>query len=192
MNRKRKVYVSILLLVCMAIIVEYYVLWRDTNIKIYDDRFKILDYHMSFGMYHKFNVGNQTINRIKNRLNSTFGLKFIDSPRLLFTVTGPESLVLHVRYTGDLPFDELDGLGAIIRNDEDFSREMGDGNRYDRDKQIFQGCFVSGNLPENDDSLRVDFYLSSEYDKPIASLKVGDLSKLNKKVKSGTLKRRQP
>jgi len=184
MKRKTIVCASVLLAVCTVLIVGYFALWRDTSVTVYNDTFKILDYHMSFGMYHKFSDGNQTIdrikNRIKNRLKSTFGLKFTDPPRLLFTVTGPESLVLYVRYTGDLPFDELDGLEAIVRNDEDFFREMGDGNRYDRDKQIFQGCFVSGNLPENDGSLRIDFYLSSDYDEPIASLKVGELNKYNK------------
>lgn len=175
MRRKTKVYISGLSVICFLLVVGYFAFWRDTNVTVYDDNFKILDYRISIGRNHTFYDGNQTLGRIKTRLKSALGLKFIDPPRTILR-TAPENLVLFVRYKGDLPFKELDGLAPVVRNDEDFFVQMQGKNKYDRDRQMFTGCFISLKVPDNDDSLRVDFYLSSEYEKPIATLRVGELN----------------
>ena len=179
MRRKTKLYASGLLVVFIALVVGYFVLWRDTSVTVYNDNFKIIDYSMSVGSIHAFYNGNQAIGRFKARLKSLFGLKSIKLSRLV--ITGEEGFVLLMNYTGDLSFEELDGLTAVLRNDNDFFKQMQGTNKYDRDRQIFTGCFTLPKVPESDDSLRIDFYLSSEYDEPVASLKVGDLSKYNKK-----------
>jgi hypothetical protein len=160
-------------------IAGYFALWRDASITVYDDRFEILDYHMSIGMNHKFYEGNQTLGRIKDRLRSSFGLKFTNLSGTTVDMN-PDGFFLFVRYTGDFPFKDLDGLAAVLRNDDTFFDQMPGRHTYNRDKQIFTGSFGLPNVPKNDESLRIDFYLSSEYDEPIATLKVGELKKHKK------------
>ena len=175
MRRRTKVYISGLSVICLLLVVGYFAFWRDTNVTVYDDAFEIVDYRVSVARSTTFYDGNQTLGRIKTRLKSAFGLKFIDPPRTILR-TGPGNLVLFVRYKGDLPFGEVGGLVAVLRNDEDFFEQMQGKNKYDGDRQTFTGCFIMSKVPQNDDSLRVDFYLSSEHEKPMATLRVGQLN----------------
>ncbi|MHC4701932.1 MAG: hypothetical protein ACYTFQ_15300 [Planctomycetota bacterium] len=179
MRRSTKIYASVLLIVCILAIVGYFALWAGRSIRVYDDDFEILQCSISRGTRHIVYSGNQTVNRIRDKLSNQFGLKFLRSSSPMRMIATPECLVLLVRYRGDLPFEELYGLGAILTDGKDISIELKGINSYDTNEQVFMPLYLIPRWPVTDDSMRVDFYLSSDYDKPVATWKVGKLLKQN-------------
>lgn len=179
MRRKTKVHALGLLVVCVVMIIGYVALWAGRGITVYDDDFEILECSISRGTRHIVYSGNQTVGRIRDKLSKRFGLKFLRSSSPVSMVATPECLVLLVRYRGDLPFKELDGLGAMLTNSGDISMELAGINSYDKKSRTFIGWYIVPRSPANNDSMRIDFYLSSVYDKPVATWKVGKLLKHN-------------
>ncbi|MHC4144783.1 MAG: hypothetical protein ACYSUD_08390 [Planctomycetota bacterium] len=113
------------------------------------------------------------------KLQLQYGLKFWRGPALLCVAEGPESLVFLVRYKGDFPFEELDGLRAVLTNDKNISKELPGLPMREQARQTFIACYTLPKPPTSDDSFRIDFRLKCA-DDLIASWRVGKLNKHNK------------
>ena len=184
MRRKTILYASGVLLVCIVIITCYFAFRPDKNVTVYDDRFKVLDYVISRGMNHTIYKGNQTVGRVRAMLKNRLGLKFINIPAAAMTI-GPKNLEtreLLVLYKGDFPFEELNGLTAVLTNDKNIYKELPGGNLFIQAEQIFFGGYMLPVLPVSDDSFRIELRLYSS-DDPIASFRVGKLYKHYKGVR---------
>ena len=169
---------------CISLIIGYTRPWKDRQFSVYDNRFKILDYSISRGTSHSCYDGNPILGRMRAKL----GLrrqKFQDGGATTIGVHTPdESIAFILRYEGDFPFGELDGLRAVLTNDNNFSRELKsinmrvswrpDGSQLvTQCKQPFIRCYILHEILASDDSFRIDFRLKSAAD-PIASWRVGD------------------
>jgi len=168
----------------MAVTLCYFAFRADRNITAYDNNFQVLGYSLSnIGTTHTVYNGSQTGGRVRAQLHRKYGLKFVGlSPSTTVTVH-PESHVLLLRYRGDLPFEELDGLSALLRTDnKEVFHQLQGANRYDRAKKVFTKRWLLPQVATRDNSLRIDFYLSSEYAKPIATLRVRELIRHNQTI----------
>jgi hypothetical protein len=183
MRRGTKIYASGVFLVCIVIVIGYFALWTDRNITVYDENFKILDYSISKGPTHIFPKGNQILGRMRLKLQLQYGLKFLGGPSIVFLPGRIESLVFFVRYKGDFPFEELDGLRTVLTNDKNISKELQNLHMRDQAPQTFISFYELPKPPTSDDSFRIDFRLKSAND-PVASWRVGELSKHNKGINS--------
>jgi len=163
-------------------VIGYFALWADRNLTVYDDKFKILDYSISIGKNHTMYQGNQTAGRIRTTLRDRFGLKFIDPPSLA-VIRAPECRVRLLRYTGDFPFDELDGLKAILTNGKEICKELIGVNMATPGEQAFVRGYILPWLSENNDSLRIELKLKSA-DDPVACLSLGKLYRRHRRINS--------
>lgn len=160
-------------LISIVMVVGYFVFCVDRNLTVYDDKFEILEYRLSIGKTHRMYEGNQIAGRIRTTLRDRFGLKFIGPPWMT-VLRAHESRVLLLRYTGDFPYKELDGLGAVLTNDKEIYKELIGIKIPTPAKQVFVRGYILPSLPISDDSFRIEFKLKSS-DKPIASLELGEL-----------------
>ncbi|UCE46604.1 MAG: hypothetical protein JSW47_13395 [Phycisphaerales bacterium] len=181
MKRKAKLYASWLFLVCILIIVGYFALCTDRNLTVYDDNFKILNCTISTGTSHIIYSGNQTVGRIRAMLRHRFGLKFISLPPVPSMIRARKSRAFILRYEGDFPFEELDGLRAVLTNDKNISKELTGINMAAKAEQTFVRCYILPALPTSYDSFRIDLRLKSA-DDPIASWRVGQLYRRNRGI----------
>jgi len=173
MRRKTVLYASGVLVVCIVIITGYLVFLMDKNVTVYDDNFKILDYIISTGTTHTLYDGNQTVGRAKDILKNRLGLSFINLPTTTVMKT-PKIRAFLVRYEGDFPYEELNGLTAVLTNGKNISKELPGGNMAAPDETTFVGSYIIPVLPASDDSFRIDLRLKSA-DVPVASFRVGKL-----------------
>ena len=185
MKCSSKTWVLALLLVCLVMIIAYFAFWADSDIAVYDENFKMLDYSISRGGgAHIFYQGNQTLARTRLKLHLQYGLNLWRSPVLLCVADGPESLVLLVRYEGDFPFEQLNGLRATLTNGKDVSKELKGLPMREHGRETYIVYYTLPRPPTSDDSFRIDFRLKSA-DDPIASWRVGKLNKHNKEINAG-------
>lgn len=84
-----------------------------------------------------------------------------------------------LRYKGDFPNEDLDGLAAVLTDGGDIFVHQEGTSEYDEAMKVFTGQFVFPQVPMNSKPLRIDFYLNSEYEKPIASWRIGKLYRHN-------------
>jgi len=184
MRRKTTLYASGVLIVGIVTITGYFAFWKDQNVTVYDDRFRVLKYIISTGTTHTIYKGNQTVGRVRAMMNNRLGLKFISIPAAAMTL-GPKNLETReflVLYEGDFPFKELNGLTAVLTNDKNINEELSGGNLFIQADQTFFGGYCLPVLPASDDSFRIELRLYSA-DDPIASFRVGKLYKHYKGVK---------
>lgn len=184
MRRKTKRYAPWVLLVCIAMIIGYFALWTDREVTVYSDKFRILDYRLSYGTTHTIYCGNQTVGSMRAMLRDRLRLKFIRlSPAAVMVMEGPKSRAFLLRYTGDFPSEELKGLRAVLTNDKDISKELVGINMPFQADQTFVGWYILPVLPTSEDSFRIDLRLKSA-DDPIASWRAGKLYKHNRGIDS--------
>ena len=137
------------LLICMALIIGWIARDSGHDVTIYDDRFEILFNSVSEGKMHTVHNGNQLLGRVRDKLSQQFGLSL---PTLspISVALDNEHLALLIRYAGDLPYEDLHGLRALLTNGKDFSRDLGLGIwRYDQDKHTFIRCYGLPAIPTN-------------------------------------------
>jgi hypothetical protein len=182
MRRKIKLYASWMLLVCIVMIVGYFVLWKDRNLKVYDDNFKILHYSISRGTIHTMYQGNQTVGRIRDMLRQRFGMKFIGQSNAAM-IHAPEGRALLLRYEGDFPIEELEDLRAVLRNDKNISKKLMGINMTAPNERTFVRGYLLPWLSMSEDSFRIELRLKSA-DDPIACWNVGKLYRHNRRVNS--------
>jgi hypothetical protein len=152
-----------MLLVCIVMIVAYFMLWTDRKLTEYGDNFNILDYNIPRGTTLTIYHGNQNVGRTRDMLRQRFGMKFINQPHAS-TIGASEGHALLLRYEGDFPFDELEELRAVLTNDKNISKELMGINMSVRAKRIFvRGCLLPG-LPTSEDSFRIELRLKSADD----------------------------
>ena len=144
---------------------------------VYDGRFEILDYEISFGATHTMYFGNQTAGRVRAVLKNRLGFKSVE-PSSVAMICSQRSPAFLLRYTGDFPFDELKNLRVTLTNDKDISKELAGGSMPDQTKQTFIGIYDLPWLPASEDSFRIELRLKSA-DDPIASWEVGRLYRHN-------------
>ena len=182
MRCKAKLYASGVLLVCIVTIIGYFALWTNRNLTVYDDNFKILDYSISKGTTHMVYHGNQTVGRIRAMLRQRFGMKFIDQPHAT-VIRAPEGRALLLRYEGDFPFEELEGLRAVLTNYKNISKDlMGINMAPPAERTFIRGYLLPG-LSMSEDSFRIELMLKSA-DDPIACWSVGKLYRHNRGTNS--------
>ncbi len=156
------------------------------DVTVYDSRFRILDHCISLGTNHTIYNGSQIEGRIRATAKYKFGLKVNDLSSVSVGLDKPH-LAFLIRYMGDLPFEELDGLKAQLTNDKDISIDLGMGvKRYDQQKNTFIRCYGLPDIPTSDDSLIVNFRIASS-NKPVATWNAGSLSKYNKQLNANRL-----
>ena len=185
MRRKTKVCASGLALVCIVMIVGYFAVWADRNVSVYDDNFKILECSISRGKSHAFYSGSQTVGCIRDKLSNQFGLKFLGPSSIMRMTMTSDALVFFVRYKGDFPFEELDALQAVLTNGKDIFEQLPGPKNYDQTRRTFTRFYMTDKLRASDEPLRIDFYLNFDYDKPVATWRVGELLKHNKGQNTG-------
>ncbi len=181
MRHKTKAYASGLLILCIVMSIGYFAPLTNRNVTVHDNGFEILDCFFSKGMTPIYR-GNQTVGRMRAKLNRQLGLKFIGLSQAIMTGT-PEIHVVVLRYKGDFPFEELDGLRAVLTNGKNISKELPGVNVPRQAEQMLVGLYILPKLPTSDDSFRIDFKLKSTGD-PIASWRVGKLYQRNKELNS--------
>ena len=162
------------LLVCMALIIGWIARAPAHDVIIYDDRFEILFNSVSEGKMHTVYNGNQLLGRIRDTLSHHFSLSL---PTLspISVAMDNEHLAFLIRYAGDLPYEDLHGLRALLTNGKEFSRDLGLGVwRYDEDKHTFIRCYGLSAIPTNQGPYRIVFALESAKE-PIAEWRVGNL-----------------
>jgi hypothetical protein len=182
-RHKRRLCASVVLVVCIGITIGYFTLWKGRNVTVYDDNFRILDCSISSGTTHMISHGNQTVGHIKYKLWRRFGLNFRGLP-LVVRIGAPKCRVLLLRYEGDLPFAELDGLRAVLTNGKNISRELAGRNVPDRAEQTLIAYYILPALPTSEDSFRIDLKLKSA-DDPVASYRIGRLYRRDSRNNSG-------
>jgi len=123
-----------------------------------------------------FYHGNPTVGRVRAKLRNEFGLKFIglSSTALDIGIGGPGGRLAFVRYKGNFPVEELDGLKAVLTNGKNISTEL-DGYGARVQDQGFIRCYHLPSRMRSDYPIRIDFKLKSA-NEPIASWRVGELN----------------
>lgn len=182
MRRKNILYASGVVVVFVVIIAGYFAFLMD-KVTVYDDNFKILDYMISTGTTHTLYDGNQTVGRAKDILKNRLGLSFINLPPV-YVMRTPKIRAFLVRYEGDFPYEELNGLTAVLTNGKNISKELPGGNMAAPGETTFVGSYIIPVLPASDDSFRIDLRLKSA-DVPVASFRVGRLYRHSRRDDSG-------
>ena len=159
-----------MLLVCIVMIIGCFVIWTDRSFSVYNDNFKILDYSTSEGKVHTVYKGNQTVGRVRAKLKHQFGLRFIgESPASQAHTPGlPGFRVFLMRHRGEFPFEELDGLRAVLTNEKNIFKELTAMKMYALDENTFVRGYIVPWLPTSEDPFRIDIRLKTA-DDPIAS-----------------------
>ena len=173
-------YVSGVLTIFALLIAGFVVFRSDHAITVFDNRIKILDHSISWGTYHEIYHGNPALGRAKAKLKYQLGLKFIGPVADAVSTGQEESLAFILRYSGDFPFDELDGLKAVLTNDKNVSKELQNTNTRNRSNLAITKCYLlPPDLLTSDDNFRIDFRVKS-VSKPIAAWHVGEFNKYSK------------
>lgn len=180
MRRKTILYASGVLVVCIVMTTVYFAFLTDKNVTVYDDNFKILDYIISTGTTHTIYDVNQTVGRVKSILKNRLCLSFINLPPA-YVMRTPKIRSFLVRYEGDLPYEDLNGLTAVLTNGKNISKELAGGNMAAPNEPTFVGSYIIPILPASEDSFRIDLRLKSA-DVPVASFRVGKLYRHNRRA----------
>lgn len=174
MKWTKKSYAASLLVVSILLLAGWLVRRSDSTVIVYDARFRVYDHRTSKAKTHTIYSGNQTDGFLRTELKHRLGLNVEQVPSLQMGL-GQESFAFLVRYGGKFPFEELDGLRAVLTNDDDLHMELQGIRSYDRERETFIRCYALEYAPTNPGSYRLVLMLKS-HDEPVAEWQLGELN----------------
>ena len=176
-----KLYAFGVLLVGTAVVIGCFVLWPDRYVTVHGDNFRVTGYSISGpGAVHTVYKGNQAMGRVKAMLRHRLGLKFVRPTPSAHHHMTEKSLGVLLHYRGDFRVEELEGLAAVLTDGKDVCvHKTGAVHWQDQVAKSFTKQYFFSHVATSDSSFRIDFYLASEYEEPIASLRIGEMYNKN-------------
>ena len=172
-HSRRFVRVALVALVLSA--VGVYVWMRPVGrLQVHDPRFQVLSIAISRATNHVIYPGNQLEGRFRYWIASKLGLDVAERPILQLSTGSAASRALLVRYRGDLPFRELDGLNAVISSDDGSTLQTSGSRFFDKDSNSFYTSFLVLGSPGATTSYHVQFTIPS-HEQPVATWFIGSL-----------------